>query len=70
MTFEVLEEIRLYVGCTGRAAKLAAQNCHLNGYHQVALQHENEAAMADKIITDLSQEYGELNAQSKSKIEV
>jgi hypothetical protein len=70
VTFEVLEEIRLYVGCTGRAARQAAQNCRLNGYRELAQQRENEASLADKIIRELAGEYGEIDAQSKSKIEV
>ena len=66
MTFELLEMVRLYVGATGRASKIAAQNCQLNGYKELALQHSNEAAMAEKIIRDLAPEHGEANAHQKA----
>ena len=66
MTFETLERIRVFVYGAGRAAKIAAQNCHLNGYHTVALEHENEGKMADLILQDLAHEYGDLHATPKA----
>ena len=66
MTFEVLEEIRLFVGSTGRAAKQSALNCRLNGYKELALRHDNESAMADKIMRALANEHGDGYAQNKS----
>lgn len=56
MTAEALERVRFYVTSTGRVSKVAAQNCHLNGYHEVARKHENEAALADLILADLNAE--------------
>jgi len=56
MTAEALERIKFYVLNTGRISKIAAQNCHSNGHHGIALHHENEAALADLILIDLNKE--------------
>jgi hypothetical protein len=61
MTQAVLQSLQFYIEQTGRAARVAAQNCHLNGYHVVALKHENEAALAESLLRDLANE-GEVNA--------
>ena len=55
------ERLRLYLEGTGRASRIAAQNCLLNHYIDVALQHENEAALAESLLRDLAHE-GEANA--------
>lgn len=56
MTFEVLESLRLYLRSTSRAARVAANNCRQNGYKELALQHDNEAALGEKLLRDLAQE--------------
>ena len=67
MTFESLERIRLFVSGHRHKSVIAASNAKLNGYKQVALEHDNEAALAAVILLDLSSEYGEpANAQQKA----
>lgn len=56
MTSEALERVRFYVASTGRVSRVAAQNCHLNGYHKTAGEHENQAALSDLILNDLNAE--------------
>ena len=56
VTFEVLEDVRLFVGQEVRKLRIAAQNSHLNGYHAVGLGLENEAALGEKILRELAQE--------------
>ena len=56
MTAEALERVKFYVANTGRISKIAAQNCRFNGHHGIAFAHENEAALADLILTDLNKE--------------
>ena len=68
MTFETLERIRLYVSATGRASKVAAHNCHGNGYHEVARKHENEAALSDLILRELANEKTEPSARTYSPV--
>jgi hypothetical protein len=62
MTSEVLEKLHFYLEHKALQDRVAASNCHLNGYHKVALQHENEAAMAEKILNDLDNERGKEDA--------
>ena len=66
MTFESLERIRLYVSGNRHKALVAAQNSRLNGYKQVALDHENEAAMGSLILQDLANERGTGYASQKA----
>lgn len=67
MTFEVLERIRLFVSGHRQKSLIAALNARENGYRTVALEHENEAAMAAMILRDLSTEHGEVtNAGQKA----
>lgn len=56
MTFETLENIRLFIGATTHKLKVSANTAHLNGYHSVALELQNEAALGDLILKDLAQE--------------
>ena len=56
MTFELLEDVRLFVGQEVRKLRIAAQNSHLNHYHSVALGLENEAALGEKILRELAKE--------------
>jgi hypothetical protein len=56
MTAEALERVRFYVASTGRVSRIAAQNCHHNGYHETARKHENEATLSDLILADLNAE--------------
>jgi hypothetical protein len=62
MTLEVLEKLRWYIKETGRASHIAAQNSRMNGYVTVALKHENEAVLADMLLTILAQEGREPDA--------
>ena len=55
------ERLKLYLEGTGRASRIAAQNCRLNHYIEVALQHENEAAMSERLLKELDKE-GEQNS--------
>ncbi len=61
MTFESLERIRLFVGGSRKKLVLAASNSRFNGYQNLALEQENEIALADLILKDLAQE-GDQNA--------
>lgn len=56
MNVEVIERIRMFVSGTRQKSVLAASNCMLNGYKQVALEHQNEAVLADLILKDLNEE--------------
>lgn len=56
MNFSTLEDIRLFIGSTTHKLKVSANSAHLNGYHSVALDLENEAAFGDKILKSLAQE--------------
>lgn len=58
MTFEALERVRLFVSEHRQRSLIAASNSRLNGYKTIALEHENEAAMAAVILRDLSAEHG------------
>lgn len=64
MTFETLDSISFYVGQKTKADRIAAKNCHLNGYHQVALEKENEAAMGELILRELREEYANQSAKA------
>jgi len=44
------------VQSTGRISKRAAQNCHHNGHHGIAFEHENQGALADQILAELENE--------------
>lgn len=54
MTQEVLDRVKLYVYETGKAEKISANNCRINGHKELALRHENVAALSDQILKDLS----------------
>ncbi len=56
MTFESLERLRLFVSGHKHKSVMSASNARLNGYKQVAMEHENEAQLADIILRDLAQE--------------
>ena len=56
MTFEVLERVRLFVAGHRQKSLIAASNARGNGYRMVALEHENEAALAAVILKDLANE--------------
>jgi hypothetical protein len=56
MTAEALERVKFYVENTRRISQTAAQTCHSNGHHGIALHHENEAALAGLILSDLETE--------------
>lgn len=56
MTADLLERIQFYVQSTGRISKRAAQNCHHNGHHGIAFEHENQGALADQILAELENE--------------
>jgi hypothetical protein len=67
MTFEQIERLRLFVSGHRHKSVIAASNARLNGYKQVALEHENEAALAAVILLDLSSEHGvTTNAHKKA----
>ena len=67
MTFEALERLRLFVSGHRQRSLISANNARLNGYKTVALEHENEAAMAAMILRDLATEHGEVtNAGQKA----
>jgi len=68
LNFQTLERIRLYVSGTRQKALAAAQNAQLNGYKQVALDHQNEVQMANLILKDLAAEplIGEIYARQKA----
>jgi hypothetical protein len=66
MTFQLLEDIRFFVGSKGRELRQAAYNCRHNGYLELALQHENEAKLADNILKGLANEHGEIYAGQKA----
>lgn len=56
MTFATLERLRLFVSGHRQKSLAAARNSRLNGYLVVALEHENEAALAQIILQDLANE--------------
>lgn len=56
MNLEQLERVRLFVAGHKHRSVLSASNAKLNGYKSVALEHQNEAALADLILRDLAQE--------------
>lgn len=56
MTADLLERVRFYVLSTGRISKTAARNCHANGHHGIAFEHENQGALADQILQELETE--------------
>lgn len=58
MTFESLERIRLFVYETRHRLVVAASNARLNGYKEIAIEHENEAQLATLILKDLASETG------------
>ncbi len=66
MTFDQIERLRLFVSGHKHKSVLSASNARQNGYKQVALEHENEAALATQILRDLSNEHGDSYAQNKS----
>ena len=59
MTPESLERIKLFVAGHRRRSVLSASNARENGYKAVAMEHQNEAALADLILQDLASEHGE-----------
>ena len=59
MTPETLYKIRSFVSGYRRKAQISADNSRLNGYKQIALEHENEVAFADQILKELADEHGE-----------
>ena len=59
MTPETLYKIRYFLTETRRKSLLSAQNAHLNGYRQVALDRENEAAEVALLLKELADEHGE-----------
>ena len=59
MTSEQIERLRLFVAGHKRRSVLSASNARENGYKKIALEHENEAALADTILRDLAEEFGE-----------
>ena len=65
MTFETLERIRLFVFGNRHKALVAARNSRLNGYKEIALELENEAALADQILKDLATELGDSCPQKR-----
>lgn len=56
MTFDLLEDVRLFIGQEVRKLRIASQNSQLNGYHAVALELSNEAEFGAKILRELAQE--------------
>jgi len=66
MTSECLERMRLFVSGHRRRSVLSASNSRLNGYQRIALEHENEVALADLILQDLANERGVENADTKT----
>ena len=66
MTFETLERLRLFVSGHRQKSLVAAQNARLNGYRKVALDLENEAALAAAILRDLAVEHGDTHAPTKA----
>ena len=56
MTFEVLEDVRLFIGQEVRKLRISAQNSRLNGYKAVACELDNEAEFGAKILRDLAHE--------------
>jgi hypothetical protein len=55
MTQESLDRIRLYVSGTRHDDVVAASNSRLNGYHTIAMEHENRVVLADLILADLAE---------------
>jgi hypothetical protein len=62
VTPESLERLKLFVAGHKHRSVLSASNAQENGYKQIALEHMNEAALADVILKDLDAEFGESNA--------
>ena len=56
MTAEALERVKLFVSGHRHKSLCAALYARENKYKQVALEHENEAALADLILQDLEKE--------------
>ena len=57
MTSESLDRLKLFVSDHRRESLIAANNSKLNGYKQIALEHENRAALASLILKDLEKEH-------------
>jgi hypothetical protein len=66
MNFQTLEDVRLFVGSETRKIRIAAQNSQLNGYKEIAMQLFNEAAFGEKILRELANEYGEVDASKRN----
>ena len=66
MTSEQIERLRLFVAGHKRRSVLSASNARENGYKQIALEHENETRLAEIILKDLEEEYGEENARQEA----
>ena len=66
MTFEVIEELRFYLRGKVREDRISADNSRLNGYKEIALRHENEAALGDYLLKELSMEHGALDASKRN----
>jgi hypothetical protein len=56
MTTETLERLKLFVQGHRHKSLVASVGARENGYKQIALEHENEARLADLILVDLEQE--------------
>ena len=65
LTFDQIERLRLFVSGHKRRSILAMSNARENGYKVIAMEHENEAALASQILRDLSNEHGDSYAKNK-----
>ena len=59
MTPETLYKIRYFLTDQRKKVLLAAYNARLNGYRQIALERENEAAEVALLLKELADEHGE-----------
>lgn len=56
MDFDSLERLKLFVTGHKHRSVLAASMARQNGYKQIAMEHQNEAQLADLILKDLELE--------------
>ena len=56
MTFQSLERLKLFVTGHKHRSVLSASMARQNGYKEIAMEHQNEATLADLILKDLESE--------------
>jgi hypothetical protein len=53
MTQEFLDNVELYVLGTMKDYRQKARYSHEHGFHEVARQHENTVALAEKVLEEI-----------------